>query len=108
MSVLAALVLLLPLAASSQTPAPPQRVYTLEEALRLTKNDSKLQSAEQDVIIAEQRVKEARFQFLPEFGLQASATKYQSRYPFSLSEDFRNILLFPNPNDEIFSGRGYM
>lgn len=107
MSVLAALALLLPLAASAQ-PAPPQRVYTLEEVLRLTRNDPKLQSAEQDVIIAEQRVKEARFQFLPEFGLQASATKYKSRYPFALSEDFRNILLFPDARDEIFSGRGYM
>jgi outer membrane protein TolC len=105
--VLAAFAFLLSLAASAQ-PAPPQRVYTLEEALRLTRNDPKLQSAEQDVIIAEQRVKEARFQFLPEFGLQASATKYKSRYPFALSEDFRNILLFPDARDEIFSGRGYM
>lgn len=108
MSSLAALVLLLAPLASSQAPAPPLRVYTLEEALRLTRNDPKLQSAEQDVIIAEQRVKEARFQFLPEFGLQASATKYKSRYPFALSEDFRNILLFPDARDEIFSGRGYM
>lgn len=105
---LVAIALLLSLAASAQAPAPPQRVYTLEEALRLTRNDPKLQSAEQDVIIAEQRVKEARFQFLPEFGLQASATKYKSRYPFALSEDFRNILLFPDARDEIFSGRGYM
>lgn len=105
---LAAFAFLLSLAASAQAPAPPQRVYTLEEALRLTRNDPKLQSAEQDVIIAEQRVKEARFQFLPEFGLQASATKYKSRYPFALSEDFRNILLFPDARDEIFSGRGYM
>lgn len=108
MSSLAALLLLLAPLAASQAPAPPLRVYTLEEALRLTRNDPKLQSAEQDVIIAEQRVKEARFQFLPEFGLQASATKYKSRYPFALSEDFRNILLFPDARDEIFSGRGYM
>lgn len=108
MSALAALVLLSASLASAQAPAPPQRVYTLEEALRLTRNDPKLQSAEQDVIIAEQRVKEARFLFLPEFGLQASATKYKSRYPFALSEDFRNILLFPDARDEIFSGRGYM
>lgn len=108
MSVLAALAFLLPLAASAQAPAPPQRVYTLEEALRLTRNDPKLQTAEQDVIIAEQRVKEAKFQFLPEFGLQASATRYKSLYPFSLSEDARNILLFPSPDEEIFSGRGYM
>lgn len=109
MSVLAFLVSL-SLTAAAQAPAPvdAQRVYTIEEALRLTRNDPKLQSAEQDVIIAEQRVKEARFQFLPEFGLQASATKYDARYPFSLSEDARNILLFPSNDENVFSGRGYM
>ena len=109
MSALAFLVLF-PLTAAAQAPAPvdAQRVYTIEEALRLTRNDPKLQSAEQDVIIAEQRVKEARFQFLPEFGLQASATKYDARYPFSLSEDARNILLFPSNDENVFSGRGYM
>ncbi len=109
MSVLAFLVLF-PLAAAAQAPTPllPERAYTLEEALRLTRNDPKLQSAEQDVIIAEQRVKEARFQFLPEVGLQASATKYDARYPFALSEDFRSILLFPSTQENIFSGRGYM
>ncbi len=109
MSVLAFLVFF-PLAAAAQAPgsASSERVYTLEEAMRLTRNDPKLQSAEQDVIIAEQRVKEARFQFLPEFGLQASATKYDARYPFSLSEDARNILLFPSRDENIFSGRGYM
>ena len=109
MSALAFLVLL-PFTAAAQAPVPvdAQRVYTIEEALRLTRNDPKLQSAEQDVIIAEQRVKEARFQFLPEFGLQASATKYDARYPFSLSEDARNILLFPSQDENVFSGRGYM
>ncbi|MDX6768155.1 MAG: TolC family protein [Elusimicrobiota bacterium] len=109
MSVFAFLVLL-PLAAAAQAPssALPERVYSLDEALRLTRNDPKLQSAEQDVIIAEQRVKEAKFQFLPEVGLQASATKYDARYPFALSEDFRSILLFPSTQENIFSGRGYM
>lgn len=91
-------------------------MLTLEEARRLAfLNDARLLSAEQDKIIAEERVREARYLFLPEFGLQASATKYEARYPFSLSGDFRNILLFPdNPptyganTGNIYSGRGYM
>ncbi|HEX7603215.1 MAG TPA: hypothetical protein VF316_16470, partial [Polyangiaceae bacterium] len=58
--------------------APIERVYTLEETLRLLRNDPKLQSAEQDVIIADARVTEARLLFLPEVGLQASATKYDA------------------------------
>ncbi|MEK7389452.1 MAG: TolC family protein [Elusimicrobiota bacterium] len=85
----------------------PERVYTLEECLRLIRNDPKLQSAEQDVIIAQSRVTEARLRFLPEVGLQASATKFDARYPFSLSPEFRNLLLFPGSPENIYSGRGY-
>ncbi len=85
----------------------PDRVYTLEDSLRFLRNDPRLQSAEQDVIIAESRVTEAQLRFLPEIGIQASATKYNALYPFSLSQDFRNILLFPSSNDNIYSGRTY-
>jgi cobalt-zinc-cadmium efflux system outer membrane protein len=85
----------------------PERVYTLDDAQRLIRNDSRLQSAEQDVIISEARVTEAELRFLPEVGLQASASKFNALYPFSLSEDFHNILLFPNTPENIYSGRGY-
>ena len=88
--------------------APIERVYTIEETLRLLRNDPKLQSAEQDVIIADARVTEAKLRFLPEVGLQASATKYDARYPFALSPEFRNLLLFPGASSEsIYSGRAY-
>lgn len=112
-SFLAVLILACALGARAQAPArpesaSPERVYTLDEALRLARNDARLQSAEQDVIIAEQRVLEARFLFLPEFGVQGSATKFDARYPFALSENFRNILLFPGAPENIYSGRGYM
>lgn len=99
--------------ALAQAPAPaapgsPERVYTLDDALRLIRNDPRLQSAEQDVIIADSRVAEAEMRFLPEMGLQASASKYNSLYPFSLSENFHNILLFPNATSEnLYSGRAY-
>ncbi len=86
----------------------PERVYTIEETLRLMRNDPKLQSAEQDVIIADARVTEARLRFLPDIGLQASATKYAARYPFALSPEFRSMLLFPGASSEnIYSGRAY-
>ncbi len=85
-----------------------ERVYTIEETLRLMRNDPKLQSAEQDVIIAEARVNEARLRFLPDIGLQASATKYAARYPFALSPEFRSLLLFPGASSQnIYSGRAY-
>ncbi|MBI3551990.1 MAG: TolC family protein [Elusimicrobia bacterium] len=96
-----------------------EKVFSLDEAQRIAlQNDARLLSAEQDVIIAQERVNQAKFLFLPEVGLQASATKYEARYPFSLSGDFRNILLFPDngpftagdsaKNGAIYSGRGYM
>lgn len=85
-----------------------ERVYTIEETVRLLRNDPKLQSAEQDVIIADARVTEAKLRFLPEVGLQASATKYDARYPFALSPEFRSLLLFPGaPSESIYSGRAY-
>lgn len=95
--------------APPKAPTLPERIFNLEDAQRLAQlNDPRLLSAEQDAIIAEQRVKEAKFLFLPEFGLQASATKFDARYPFSLSEEFRNILLFPGSSSEnLYSGRGY-
>ncbi|MDP3542057.1 MAG: TolC family protein [Elusimicrobiota bacterium] len=85
-----------------------ERVYTLDETLRLMRNDPKLQSAEQGVLIADARVTEARLRFLPDIGLQASATKYHARYPFALSPEFRSLLLFPGAASEnIYSGRAY-
>lgn len=95
-----------------------EKSFSLDDAQRLALlNDARLLSAEQDVIIAHERVNEAKFLFYPEIGVQASATKYQARYPFSLSSDFRNILLFPNHNaatnnrvatGNLYSGRGYL
>ena len=86
-----------------------ERSYTLEDAAAVAlQNDSRLLSSEQDRIIAGERVREAKYLFLPEFGLQASATKFEARYPFALSQDFRSLQLFPGTPENIYSGRGYM
>ncbi|MDD5655792.1 MAG: TolC family protein [Elusimicrobia bacterium] len=99
-----AVVLLAAAAARAQ-----QRTYTLDDAVAIAlKNDSRLLSAEQDRIIAEERVREAELQFLPELGLQASATKFNARYPFALSPEFRSVLVFPGAPENIYSARGYM
>ncbi len=96
-------------AAAAQGPSPLERGYTLEEAQRLAQlNNAALLSSEQDIVVAQQRVQEARFQFLPELGLQASGTRYNARYPFALAPEFRSILLFPSDIDNIYSGRTYL
>lgn len=110
---LLALALLLPGPTFAQTL---ERVLTLEDSVRLALlNDARVLTAEQDKIISSERVKEARFLFLPEIGLQASATKYEARYPFALSGDSRNIFLLPDDpsiyglnTGEIFSSRAYL
>jgi outer membrane protein TolC len=84
-----------------------ERSYSLDDALHLVRNDPRLQSSEQDVIIAESRVTEAELRFLPEVGVQASASKFNALYPFALSEAYHNILLFPNSQENIYSTRGY-
>ncbi len=99
-------------AARAQTPSlsengSPERVYALDDALRLIRNDPRLQSSEQDLIIAESRVTEAELRFLPELGLQASASKFNAIYPFALSGDYHNILLFPGTQENIYSSRAY-
>ncbi|MBI4387195.1 MAG: TolC family protein [Elusimicrobia bacterium] len=86
-----------------------ERTFTLEEAQRLALlNSAALLSAEQNVFIAQQRVQEAKFLFFPEVGLQASGTRYESRYPFALAPELHSILLFPSDRNYIYSGRAYL
>ncbi|MFA6092473.1 MAG: TolC family protein [Elusimicrobiota bacterium] len=83
--------------------------YTLDECVRLSlRNNGDLQTAEQGLIIAKQRVAEARLLFSPDIGLQALATRYNARYPFALRQNFHSALLFPSNDDNLFSGQAYM
>lgn len=87
----------------------PEQSYALEDAERVAmRNSAKVLSVEQDIIIAQQRVQQAIFQFFPDIGLQASATRYDARYPFALAPEFRSILLFPSNEAGIYSGRTYL
>lgn len=99
-------------APNQDAPGSPERVYTIDDSLRLVRNDPRLQSAEQGLIIADSHVSQAELAFLPEVGVQASATKYNSIYPFALSGDFHNLLLFPQgqqgvDSNNLYSGGAY-
>lgn len=105
--------LLLALLALAARPAAaaeaPLESYTLDEALRKAElNSPDVQVSEHDIVIAEQRVAEATFQFFPEVGLQALGTRYNAHYPFALRPEFRNILLFPSSKNNVYSGQGYV
>ena len=60
---------------------------TLENAIRLgLENNSEFLTARQDITIAEQKVNEAKFRYLPQFALQGTATWYDADSPLVLPE----------------------
>lgn len=67
---------------------------TLENAIRLgLENSSEFLTAKQDIIIAEQKVSEAKFRYLPQFSLQGTATLYDLDYPMVLPDSVANRFL---------------
>ncbi len=83
---------------------------SLENAIRLAiENNYQLLLTEQDVIIAEQKVKEAKFLYLPRISLNASASAYNLDYPTVIPESLG--LRFINQEDghensDLFYGAG--
>lgn len=76
---------------------------TLENAIRLgLENNSEFLSAQQEIIIAKQKVNEAKFRFLPQFSLQGTATWYDLEYPMVLPDAVANRFL---PNSEALDGK---
>lgn len=82
---------------------------SLENAIRLgLENNSEFLAAQQEIIIAEQKVNEAKFRFLPQFSLQGTATWYDLEYPMVLPDAVANRFL-PNTdtlNEKKFFGVG--
>lgn len=67
---------------------------SLENAIRLgLENNSDFLTARQEISIAEQKVNEAKFLFLPQFALQGTATWYDLDYPMVLSDSVANRFL---------------
>lgn len=79
-------------------------VLDMDRSLRLAvQNNSQLLSAEQDVIIAQQRVKEARLHFLPQASLGGTITKANVKYPQVLQADFGEHIIQPSENENFFT-----
>jgi len=84
---------------------------SLENAIRLAlENNYELLLTEQDVVIAEQRLKEARYLYLPQLSVNAGATVYNADYPMVLPENLGLRFLSPQENgfrtDRLFYGAG--
>lgn len=67
---------------------------SLESAIRLgLENNSDFLSAKEEISIAEQKVSEAKFRYLPQFALQGTASWYEADSPMVLPESGVNRLL---------------
>lgn len=80
---------------------------SLENAIRLgLENNSDFLTARQEIIVAEQKVNEAKFQFLPQLAFQGTATWYDLDYPMVLSDSVANRFLpgaaFADTNNQFF------
>lgn len=73
-----------------------ERTFTLQDSIQLALlNNAEVLSAEQQLTIAEERVKEARYLFLPELGVWASATRYDVDSIFSVPPELGGTILTP-------------
>lgn len=76
---------------------------TLENAIRLAlENNSDFLTAKQEIIIAEQKVSEAKFRYLPQFAFQGTATWYDLDYPMVLSDSVANRFL---PGNDLYGDK---
>ena len=79
---------------------------TLENAIRLgLENNSDFLTAQQEIIIAEQKVSEAKFRYLPQLSLQGTATWFDLDYPMVLSDEVANRFIpgkMLNDDDRFF------
>lgn len=79
---------------------------TLENAIRLgLENNSEFLTARQEITIAEQKVSEAKFRYLPQFAVQGSASWYDADSPMVLPEIATNRFL--PPSKSVDSNRYY-
>ncbi len=86
------------------------RPLSLENVIRLSlENSYDLLLIEQDLIISQQRIKEAKFLYFPQFSLNGSATAYNLDYPMILPEMIGQRILMSDPShkkDDLFYGVG--
>lgn len=84
------------------------RPLSLENVIRLSlENSYDLLLIEQDLIISQQRIQEAKFLYFPRVSLNGSATAYNLDYPIILPEMIGQRILWPDDNKrDLFYGVG--
>lgn len=86
------------------------RPLSLENVIRLSlENSYEVLLIEQDLVIAQQRIQEAKFLYRPQFSINASVTGYNVDYPMVLPEAVGQRLLMPDTNhrkEDLFYGVG--
>ncbi|MBI4055833.1 MAG: TolC family protein [Elusimicrobia bacterium] len=87
-----------------------KRILRLSDAVRLALlNNPRILSAQKDITIAEQRVKEARSLFFPEVGFGANLTKFDAQRLFLINPDIGpQVLDNRSPDKELLSGRVFL
>ena len=104
LSLSAALLLVLPPAPAAAQAAGDR--LALNDVVSLAmKNSPAALEAEQDIIIAKQRVREARFMYLPQFTLSGTMSRANLEYPAVLSSEMGDRFLTPNINDNFYTLR---
>ncbi len=101
--------ILLPLVLSSRAETiKNQDVLMMEEVVSLAvKNNPALLSSEQDIIIAKQRVREARFMNLPQLALSGTFSKVNLQYPMILGAELGDRYLSPDTKENFYTMRAY-
>ena len=79
---------------------------TLDDVVLLSvKNSPAALAAEQDIIIAKQRVRESRFMYLPQFTLSGTASRVNLEYPAVLGPELGERFLDPAISDTFYTLR---
>lgn len=80
-----------------------EEILTLSQAVELAvKNSPEVLSAEQEVNIARQHVRDAKFKFGPQITLSGTVTRYKLEYPMATGGDFGARYLEPDAWDNQF------
>jgi len=103
-----ALLFLLPVSPSLGQADSVRDVLTIGQVVSLAvKNDPMLLSSEQDIIIAKQRVREARFMNMPQLALSGTFSRVNLEYPTILGPELGDRYLDPSINKNFYTMRTY-
>lgn len=102
------LCLAVPLGVYSQNSETPVEVLTLDEVIALAqKNDTSLLSMEQDIIIAKQRVREARLLSFPQVSFSATISRLDLEYPMVLPQELGARFMNAETLKDFYTFRAY-